>query len=462
MPAYDAIIIGTGQAGPPLAGRLSAAGMKVAIIERNLVGGTCVNTGCTPTKTLVASAKAAQMARRAAEYGVVIEGTVGVDMRKVKARADAVSGASRDGVTAWIDGMENCTLYRGHARFVDRRSVRVGDDVLTADRIFINVGGRAVIPDIPGIDDVPVLTNSTMMDLDVVPEHLLVIGGSYVGLEFAQAFRRFGARVTVFETGPRLIRREDEDISRAVAEILSAEGVDVVVGAVNLTVGQVAGAAADSRIAVSHDGPNGLRTVSGSHLLVATGRRPNTDDLDVDKAGIALDAHGTIIVDDALKTNVDGIWALGDCNGRGAFTHTSYNDFEIVAANLLDDDPRRVTDRIPVYALYTDPPLGRVGMTETEAEKSGRRILVSKRPMTRVSRAIEKGETQGFMKLVADADSGELLGAALLGTGCDEAVHSLIDVMYARRPYDLVRRGVHIHPTVSELLPTMMGEFQPA
>jgi pyruvate/2-oxoglutarate dehydrogenase complex dihydrolipoamide dehydrogenase (E3) component len=458
MPAYDAIIIGTGQAGPPLAGRLSAAGQKVAIIERNLVGGTCVNTGCTPTKTLVASAKAAQTARRAADYGVVIEGAVGVDMRKVKARADAVSGASREAVTAWIGGMENGTLYRGHARFLDRRSVQVGDDVLTADRIFINVGGRAAIPEIPGIGDVPYLTNSTMMDLDVVPEHLLVIGGSYVGLEFAQAFRRFGARVTVFETGPRLIRREDEDISRAVAEILTAEGIDVVVGAVNLMVGR---AAEGGAIAVSHDGPNGLKTVAGSHLLVATGRRPNTDDLDVEKAGIALDAHGYIIVDDALRTNVDGIWAMGDCNGRGAFTHTSYNDFEIVAANLLDDDPRRVTDRIPVYALYTDPPLGRVGMTVAEAEKSGRRVLVSKRPMTRVSRAIEKGETQGFMKLVADADSGELLGAALLGTGCDEAVHSLIDVMYARRPYDQVRRGVHIHPTVSELLPTMMGDFQP-
>ncbi|ODT09152.1 MAG: mercuric reductase [Kaistia sp. SCN 65-12] len=458
MPAYDAIIIGTGQAGPPLAGRLSAAGQKVAIIERNLVGGTCVNTGCTPTKTLVASAKAAQMARRAAEYGVVIEGSIGIDMRKVKARADAVSGASRDGVTAWIQRMENCTLYRGHARFNDHRSVRVGSDVLTADRIFINVGGRAAIPDIPGIGDVPVLTNSTIMDIDAVPDHLLIIGGSYVGLEFAQAYRRFGAKVTVFESGPRLIRREDEDIARAVADILTAEGIDVVTDAVNLAVGRAAG----DRIAVSHDGPNGLRTVSGSHLLVATGRLPNTDDLDVEKAGIALDAHGYVIVDDALKTSVDGIWALGDCNGRGAFTHTSYNDFEIVAANLLDGDPRRVTDRIPVYALYIDPPLGRVGMSEAEAEKSGRRVLVSKRPMTRVSRAIEKGETQGFMKLVADADSGELLGAALLGTGCDEAVHSLIDVMYARRPYELVRRGVHIHPTVSELLPTMMGDFQPA
>jgi pyruvate/2-oxoglutarate dehydrogenase complex dihydrolipoamide dehydrogenase (E3) component len=460
MPAYDAIIIGTGQAGPPLAGRLSEAGMKVAILERNLVGGTCVNTGCTPTKTLVASAKAAQMARRAADYGVVIQGPVGIDMRKVKARADAVAGASRDSVTAWIGGMENCTLHRGHARFHDARSVQVGDERFTADRIFINVGGRAVVPEIPGIADVPYLTNSTMMDIDVVPEHLLVIGGSYIGLEFAQAYRRFGACVTVFESGPRLIRREDEDISRAVAEILSAEGIDVVLGAVNLTVGKAP--SGEGSIVVSHDGPNGLKSVSGSHLLVATGRRPNTDDLDVEKAGIAVDAHGFVMVDDALRTNVDGIWAMGDCNGRGAFTHTAYNDFEIVAANLLDNDPRRVTDRIPVYALYIDPPLGRVGMSAAEAEKSGRRVLISTRPMTRVSRAIEKGETQGFMKLVADADSGELLGAALLGTGCDEAVHSLIDVMYAHRPYEQVRRGVHIHPTVSELLPTMMGDFKPA
>jgi pyruvate/2-oxoglutarate dehydrogenase complex dihydrolipoamide dehydrogenase (E3) component len=460
MPAYDAIIIGAGQAGTPLAGRLSGAGMTVALIERSRVGGTCVNTGCTPTKTLVASAKAAQMARRAADYGVVIEGGIGIDMRKVKARADAVAGASREGLTAWIGAMDHCTLYRGHARFLDSRSVQVGDDVLTADRIFINVGGRAAIPAMPGIDEVPYLTNSGMMDIDAVPEHLLIIGGSYVGLEFAQAYRRFGARVTVFESGLRLLRREDEDISRAIAEILSSEGIDIVLGAAHLSVGK--GATGDGAVVVSHDGLDGLRTVSGSHLLLATGRRANTDDLDAGKAGIALDAHGSIIVDDALSTNVDGIWALGDCNGRGAFTHTAYNDFEIVAANLLDGEARRVTDRITVYALYTDPPLGRVGLSQAEAERSGRRILVSKRPMTRVSRAIEKGETQGFMKIVADADSGEILGAALLGTGCDEAVHSLIDVMYARRPYDLVRRGVHIHPTVSELLPTMMGDFHPA
>jgi len=457
MPAYDAIIIGTGQAGSPLAGRLTDAGMKVAIVERNLFGGTCVNTGCTPTKTLVASAKTAQMARRAADYGVVLDGPVKIDMKKVKARADAVSGASRDGIGKWLEGMANCTVYRGHARFLDAKRVQVGDEVLTADRIFINVGGRAILPAIPGLAEAPHLTNSTIMDLDVVPEHLLILGGSYVGLEFAQIYRRFGAKVTVFEAGPRLIRREDEDISRAVADILAAEGIDVVVGAANLAVGRSGGG-----IVVSHDGSNGLKAVSGSHLLVATGRRPNTDDLDADKAGIALDAHGYIIVDDALRTNVDGIWALGDCNGRGAFTHTAYNDFEIVAANLLDDDPRRVSDRIPVYALYVDPPLGRVGLTETDAKKTGRRLLVSTRPMTRVSRAIEKGETQGFMKIVADADSGEILGAALLGTGCDEVVHSLIDVMYARRPYQQVRRGVHIHPTVSELLPTMLAEFRPA
>lgn len=461
MPAYDAIIIGTGQAGPPLAGRLTAAGMTVAIIERNLFGGTCVNTGCTPTKTLVASAKAAQMARRAADFGVVLGGQVGIDMRKVKARADAVSGASRDGIAAWLGGMANCTIHRGHARFLDRRSVQVGDEVLTADRIFINVGGRAALPDIPGLASVPHLTNSTMMDIDAVPEHLLIVGGSYVGLEFAQIYRRFGARVSVFETGPRLIRREDEDVSRAVADILVAEGIDIVVDAANLSLNRATNGAAGGMLALSHDGPNGLRTVSGSHLLVATGRRPNTDDLDATKAGIALDAHGYIIVDDALRTNVEGIWAMGDCNGRGAFTHTAYNDFEIVAANLLDKDPRRVTDRIPVYALYIDPPLGRVGLSEAEAMRTGKRILVSKRPMTRVSRAIEKGETQGFMKIIADADSGEILGAALLGTGCDEAVHSLIDVMYARRPFDQVRRGVHIHPTVSELIPTMLGDFQP-
>jgi pyruvate/2-oxoglutarate dehydrogenase complex dihydrolipoamide dehydrogenase (E3) component len=458
MPSFDAIIIGTGQAGSPLAGRLTAAGQKVAVIARNLFGGTCVNTGCTPTKTLVASAYAAHLARRAADYGVVLDGPVKIDMKKVKARADAVSGASRDGISSWLDGMENCTVYRGHARFLDRKSVQVGDDVLTAEKIFINVGGRAVLPEIPGLAEVPHLTNSTILDLDAVPEHLLILGGSYIGLEFAQIYRRFGAKVTVFEPGPHLIRREDEDISQAVSDILTGEGIEIVVSAVNLAVAK----AANGGIAVSHDGSNGLKTVTGSHLLVATGRRPNTDDLDADKAGIALDAHGTIIVDDALKTNVDGIWAMGDCNGKGAFTHTAYNDFEIVAANLLDNDPRRVSDRIPVYALYIDPPLGRVGLTETEAKKTGKNILVSTRPMTRVSRAIEKGETQGFMKIVADADSGEILGAALLGTGCDEAVHSLIDVMYAKRPFEQVRRGVHIHPTVSELLPTLLGEFHPA
>ena len=460
MPSFDAIIIGTGQAGSPLAGRLNEAGMKVAIIERNLFGGTCVNTGCTPTKTLVASAKTAQMARRAADYGVLLDGPVRIDMKKVKARADAVSGASRDGIGTWLDGMANCTVYRGHARFLDAKRVQVGDDVLSADKIFINVGGRATMPEIPGLASVPHLTNSTILDLDVVPDHLLIIGGSYIGLEFAQIYRRFGARVTVFETGPHLIRREDEDISRAVAEILTAEGIDIVTGAANLSVSRATNGSGS--IALSHDGPNGLQAVGGSHLLVATGRRPNTDDLDAEKAGIALDAHGYIIVDDALRTNVDGIWAMGDCNGRGAFTHTAYNDFEIVAANLLDNDPRRVSDRIPVYALYIDPPLGRVGLTETEAKKTGRSILVSTRPMARVSRAIEKGETQGFMKIVADADSGEILGAALLGTGCDEVVHSLIDVMYAKRPYEQVRRGVHIHPTVSELLPTMLAEFHPA
>ena len=458
MPSFDAIIIGTGQAGSPLAGRLTEAGMKVAIIERNLFGGTCVNTGCTPTKTLVASAKAAQMARRAADFGVVLNGPVQVDMKKVKARADAVSGASRDGVGKWLAGMANCTVYRGHARFLDAKSVQVGDDVLTADKIFINVGGRAVLPEIPGLASVPHLTNSTMMDVDFLPEHLLILGGSYIGLEFAQIYRRLGARVTVFEPGPRLIRREDEDVSQAVSDILTGEGIDIVVSAANLNVAR----AANGRIAVSHDGHNGLRTVTGSHLLVATGRRPNTDDLDAEKAGIALDAHGYVVVDDALRTNVDGIWAMGDCNGKGAFTHTAYNDFEIVAANLLDNDPRRVSDRIPVYALYIDPPLGRVGLTETEAKKTGKRILVSTRPMSRVSRAIEKGETQGFMKIVADADTGRILGASLLGVGCDEAVHSLIDVMYAERPFELVRRGVHIHPTVSELLPTMLGEFHPA
>ena len=453
---FDAIIIGTGQAGPALAARLSGAGMQVAIIERGRFGGTCVDTGCIPTKTLVASAYAARLAQRAGEYGVMIDGPVNVDMARVKARKDEISGRSSHGVEQWVRGLEHCTVFQGHARFESAQTVRVGNDLLEAERIFINVGGRALIPPMPGLDQVPYLTNATMMDVDFLPEHLIVIGGSYVGLEFGQMYRRFGARVKIVEKGPRLIAREDEDVSQAVREILEAEGIDVQLAATCLSVRGEAG-----NVVVGLDCTGGAREVSGSHLLLAVGRVPNTDDLGLDKAGVETDARGYIRVDEQLRTNVSGIWALGDCNGRGAFTHTSYNDYEIVAANLLDDDPRRVSDRIQAYAMYIDPPLGRVGMTLTEAKQSGRKLLVGNRPMTRVGRAVEKGESQGFMRVVVDAQSHEILGAAILGVTGDEVVHALLDVMYAKAPYTTISRAMHIHPTVSELVPTLLQEMQP-
>jgi pyruvate/2-oxoglutarate dehydrogenase complex dihydrolipoamide dehydrogenase (E3) component len=454
---FDAIIIGAGQAGPPLAGRLTAVGQTVAVIERKLVGGTCVNYGCIPTKTLVASAHAAQVARRGAEYGFNIgtgTGDVKVDMAKVKARKDHIMLDDRHGLESWLEGMEGCTLIRGHARFQDPHTIRVHDEVLEADRIFLNVGGRAVVPDIPGLSDVDYLTNVGILDLDVLPRHLVIIGGSYIALEFAQMYRRFGARVSVVEKGPRLASREDEDVSAAIKEILESEGINIHVGATSM------------RIAKRDNGfdlhpRDGAEPVSGTHLLVATGRRPNTDDLGLDAAGVETDARGYVEVDDHLRTNVEHIWAMGDCNGKGAFTHTSYNDFEIVAANLLDDDPRRVSDRVRTYALYTDPPLGRAGMTIDEVRKSGRKALVGQRPMTRVGRAVEKGETRGFMRVIVDADTEEILGAAILGVGGDEVVQDLLDVMTAKLPYTAISRTMHIHPTVSELVPTILQEMKP-
>ena len=453
---FNAIIIGTGQSGPALAARLSAEDMTVAVIERRRFGGTCVNTGCVPTKTLVASARAAYMARRGADFGVVIDGPIRVDMKKVKARKDAVVERSNKGVEGWMKGLENGTVYEGHATFEGPRTVRVGDHVLEGDKVFINVGARSAAPPIPGLDTVPYFDNSTMMDVDFLPEHLVLIGGSYIGLEFGQMYRRFGSRVTIIERGPRLLMREDEDVCAAVAGILDNEGITVLTDATDF---RVAGADGDIRVHARCDGVT--KEIAASHLLVATGRMPNTGDLGLDRAGIAVDGRGFIKVDDRLRTNVPHVWAIGDCNGQGAFTHTSYNDYEIVAANLLDDDHRRVSDRIPAYALYIDPPLGRVGMTERQVRESGRPALIGKRPMTRVGRAVERGETQGFMKILVDAENKRILGAAIIGIGGDEVIHGIIDVMYAKAPYTVIQRAMHIHPTVSELIPTMLGELQP-
>ncbi len=450
---FDAIVVGAGQAGPPLVGRLTAAGHSVAMVERKLIGGTCVNTGCIPTKTLVASAHAAHLARRGADYGVNI-GPVSVDMSKVKARKDRIVLDDRNGVEDWLDNMDGCTMFRGHASFEDPHTLRVGDDTLHADQIFLNVGGRAVVPDLPGLADIDYLTNVSILELGTVPEHLVVVGGSYIALEFAQMYRRFGAQVTVVEKGRRLASREDEDVSATIRTILEDEGIDIIVDA------------SDIRIVKRDNGFNlttraGAAPVAGSHLLLAVGRRPNTDDLGLERAGVHTDDRGYIVVDDQLRTSVEHIWAMGDCNGKGAFTHTSYNDFEIVAANLLDDDPRRVSDRITTYALYIDPPLGRAGMTVEQVRASGRPALVGQRPMTRVGRAVEKGETQGFMKVVVDAETHQILGAAILGVGGDEAIHGILDVMSAKAPYTTLARTVHIHPTVSELIPTMLQEMSP-
>src|SRR5690349_21029422 len=453
---FDAIIIGTGQAGPFLAQRLTGAGQKVAIIERNLFGGTCVNTGCIPTKTLVASARTAYVARRAGDYGVTIGGPITVDMKKVKRRKDDIVRQSNQGVEKWLKNTDNVTVYEGHARFEDQYRIRVGDQLLEAGKIFINVGGRASTPALRGIDQVNHFNNSTMMHVDFLPEHLIVVGGSYVGLEFAQMYRRFGSEVTVLERGPRLIHREDEDVSEAIKTILEGEGITV-----RLSAECIGFEKSRDKIAVNVDCKSGDKTVLGSHTLLAVGRVPNTDDLGLENTGIEVDERGYIKVDDQLCTNVPGIYALGDCNGRGAFTHTAYNDYEIVADNLLADAGRSLRDRIDAYALYIDPPLARAGMNDEQARKSGRRVLAGKRPMTRVGRAIEKGETQGFMKMLVDAETKEILGGTILGVGGDEAIHCVIDAMYAKAPYPAMQRMMHIHPTVAELLPTLLGELAP-
>lgn len=453
---FDAIIVGTGQAGPSLAQRMTREGMKIATIERKLFGGTCVNVGCIPTKALVASARAAHMARRGADFGVTIAGKIAVDMKQVKARKDAIVKQSNDGVTKWLKTMKNLTVFEGHGRLESANSVRVNGDLLEADKIVLNVGGRAAVPDIPGVVDVEYLTNTSMMEVDFLPDHLVIIGGSYIGLEFAQMYRRFGSQVTVVEMGPKLIGREDDEVSTAVQEILKNDGIDI-----RLNADCIGLSRRDGQVAVTASCETRVEEIVGSHVLLAVGRRPNTDDLGLEAAGVETDARDYIVVDDQLRTNVPNIWAMGDVNGRGAFTHTSYNDYEILVANMFDNDPRRVSDRITTYGLFIDPPLGRVGMTETQVRDSGRKALVGRMIMARVGRARERSETQGFMKVLIDAETNKILGAMILGIGGDEAIHSLLDVMYADAPYTVIQRAVHIHPTVSELIPTMLGDLRP-
>lgn len=455
MHTFDAIVIGAGQAGPSLVGRLAGAGLRVALVERGPFGGTCVNNGCTPTKALIASAQAARAVQRAGEYGIRAGGAA-VDMRCVKARKDGIVVQSRAALEHGLRSLANVSIFLGHARFSAAHTLQVEGTTLSAPRIFIDVGGRPLVPALPGIEAVDVLTSERMMDLDFVPAHLLIVGGSYVGLEFAQMYRRFGSAVTVIEMGPRLLGREDPDVSDAVGEVLAAEDI-----AIRLDARCIALAAAPEGISMRVDYREGAPQVSGSHVLLAVGRVPNTDDLGLAAAGIERDARGYIRVDERLQTSVEGVYALGDCNGRGAFTHTAYNDYEIVADNLLDGATRKVTDRLPIYALFTDPPLGRIGLTEREARERGHALLLGKRPMSEVARAREKGETQGFMKLLVDGRDGRLLGAAILGVGGDEAVQTLVDAMYAGTTCRAVREGVRIHPTVSELIPTVLGALQP-
>ncbi|MGA8940751.1 MAG: FAD-containing oxidoreductase [Acidobacteriaceae bacterium] len=456
MKTFDAIIIGAGQAGPSLAARLSAAGQTVGFVERKLFGGTCVNTGCTPTKAMVASAYAAYVARRSGKYGVSIDTAIEVDIKAVNARRDSIVSKSRNGVESSLRDNPKVTVFKGTASFASATTMRVGEEVLEAKQIFLNVGARAALPNLPGVHTVPFLTNTTLLALDTLPKHLVVVGGSYIGIEFGQIYRRFGCEVTIVEKGPRLAGREDEDVSACVQSILEAEGIHVRTSAecINLKPG-------DGGVVVGTNCTTDEPDIVGSHVLLAVGRVPNTADLGLEHAGVQTDERGYIVVDDQLRTNVDGIYALGDCNGRGAFTHTAYNDYEIVAANLLDGDTRRVSDRILCYAMYMDPPLARIGLTEAEVRASGKPALMATRPMTRVNRALEKGESLGFMKVLVDAESKRILGASLLGVGCDEAIHCLLDVMYAKAPYTTISRAVHIHPTVSELIPTLLQSLKP-
>ncbi len=452
MKQFDAIIIGSGQAGTPLVFKLASAGKKVAFIEKQHLGGTCLNVGCTPTKTYVASARRMWDAQHGDELGVEIPQGAKVNLKKVKARKDALIQKSVDGITKGVEKNENITFYRGSATFADHKVVEVNGDQLTAEKIYINVGGRSRVTE--DFKDIDYLTSSSILELEEIPEHLIIIGGSYIGLEFGQMFKRFGSKVTIVEYGDRIIHREDPEVSESIQQFMEDEGVQFRLNS------KCIGAQQDQQgihIKMECDDPN--KEVTGSHVLLAMGRISNADQLDLEKTGVETDERNFIQVNDYLETNVQGIYALGDCNGKGAFTHTAYNDYEIIAGNLFDGKDRKVSDRITTYGLFVDPPLGRVGMTKAQAEAEGYNIKYAYRKMDRVARAKEKGETNGFMSAVIDADTNKILGACVLGTGGDEIISSFINLMYADQPYTVFRDSVHPHPTVSELIPTMLEEL---
>ncbi|MFM0646954.1 FAD-containing oxidoreductase [Paraburkholderia bryophila] len=459
---FDAVVIGTGQGGSPLAVRLGESGRQTAVIERGAFGGTCVNVGCTPTKSYVASARAAHVARHAAELGVQVSGTVSVDLAAVRARKDRIIGQSRDGVEQWLRGADNVTVFNGHARFTGAHTLSISGpdgaviDEISADDIFINTGTRAVVPPLEGLERIRYYTNSNLLELTELPEHLVIVGGSYIALEFAQIFRRFGSRVTLLVRGERVLTREDADFAESVRKVLAREGVEFRFGVQPSRVEPHPHRENDVCIGFEQNVP----ALEASHLLFATGREPNTDDLGLAAAGIAVDKHGTIPVDGQLRTNVPGVWAIGDVNGRGAFTHTSYDDFQIVAANLIDGGSRSVDTRIMAYAVFVDPPLARVGMSEAEVRQDGRAALIATMPMSRVGRARERGETDGFMKVMVDAHSKQILGAAIHGIEGDEAIHTFIDIMTAGAAYPTLQFAMHVHPTVSELVPTLLDRLK--
>ena len=453
---YDAIIIGSGQAGNPLAFHLADSGWSVALLETKNLGGTCINVGCTPTKTMVHRAQVAHYARNAARWGVNSSG-VSVDLAKIVGQKDEVVLSFRGGLQRRVDGRKNLRLYRERARFVGPHQIQAGEESLESEKIFINTGGRASIPTIPGLSEVSFLTNESIMQLTAIPEHLIVLGGGYIGLEFGQMFRRFGSRVTVVHQGPQIVPREDPEIASELQKALEAEGVEFVLNAHTEAVRTSNGIVTlSARLAES------TREVSGSHLLVATGRIPNTDDMGLDKAGVATNKDGSISVNARLETSVPGIWALGDCKGGPAFTHISYNDFQIVYGNLIEGKNLSTENRPVPYCVFTDPQLGGVGITEKEARAKGYKLKIGRCPMTYVARAIERGETAGLMKIVVNAANDHILGASILSSEGGELVQILGAMMLANQPYTLLKGAVYIHPTLAEGFFCLMDDVKPA